>query len=434
MMRKQPLSPNRAFSGQGGLIAASVTILIALVIMGTSLSGLSQLNATHSVVTKQSLQTYYAAQAGLQEALATRMLPRSNYYNFDNTTDSASQGRPVSDKRYFGRSGNIYQNPANTKQGLIAKYRYLILGGDAARQSNGNYYNNQMTQSGDVSRLLSTDSIPPDSPFIVVSNGITCKSATGSSAALADRFTTGTNPGCSQGSVKDEITIVATVRLGQEQSAAGVRPMDQVVGQRIYKNSSSIPLPVGAFVPGTGWRNANQTFDFYNAWTTQSMAGEPGDPLRLMKVVFYSFADNAIHRNCDINGNQTVNCGQVPADTALAIRLYFNGPIDYRSISPRADLSDRELKDCKPTGSSPNQPDNCHIRVVKNPPMSGSNHAYTSNTTIPLFPGSTQVILLPPLDAITPNQPHQIEVDTTRMRSFSNRPGLKNYRVRFTTN
>lgn len=433
MMGLENVKIRSATSGQGGMVAIAVTILLTLVIAGASLSNMSQLNAKQSVVTKQSLQTYYAAQAGVQEALASRMLPRSNYLNFDTASDPSNGGDPVSSKRYFGRSGSIYRDPNNTSQGLIAKYRYLIVGGDSARKNNGSgsYYGpGDMTPAG-VSRLLSTDSLPADSLFFVISTGTTCKSSVGSSTALVDKLTSGITPGCTSGASKDEVTVVATVSMNQETAAGGGAPLkDRILRQRIYKGNTDIRLEGGAFVPAYGWRSANSAFDFNRAWRFQSGGGAMSDPLRLMKVVFYDFSDNKVYRDCAI-GSAKVNCGKVPANSA--IRLYFNGPFDYRTISPVTDLSDRALSGCKPSGSNPHQPDNCRIRVVPNPPMSGSNHAYTANTTIPLFPGGTQIILLPPLVALSGGQVHQLEVDGTKMRGFSNNPGRTDYRVTFTT-
>lgn len=433
----EPMSMSKSMPGQAGMIAIAVTVLLALVIAGASLSNMSQLNANQSVVTKQSLQTYYAAQAGIQEALASRMLPRSNYLNFDTASDPSNGGQPVANKQYFSRSGNIYRDPSNTNSGLIAKYRYLIVGGDSARQNNGtgSYYAPASTNPSGVARLLSTSTVPASSPFFVISTGTTCKSGRGNSAALTDRLTSGVTPGCQSGAVKDEVTIVATVLMNQEPaSSSAAAPKDRILRQRVYKDSSNIRLENGAFVPGYGWRAANAAFDFNQAWRFQGGGNAANDPLRLMKVVFYNFADNTIYNNCAVgesNLGPNVNCGNVPANAS--IRLYFNGAFDYRTISPVTNLSDRELAQCKPMPGNPYQPDNCRIRVVPNPPMSGSNHAYTANTTIPLFPGSTQVILLPPLQALSPGQVHQLQIDGTRMRGFSNNPGTTDYRINFTT-
>ncbi len=423
-----------AHAGQGGLLAAAITIVLGLVMVGATLSTLSQQNAQHSVVTKQSLQTYYAAEAGVQEALASRMLPRSNAVNFNSSADSNNGSLPVSDKKFYTRSGFIYQNPADITKGLVAKYRYIILGGDSARKPDGSYFANGDNTSTGIPRLLSTETIPSTSPFIIVSTGTTCKSTKGNSQALLDRLTPGPIPACSGGTTKDEVTLVVMANLVQEPSG-GIKLKDRVIQQRVYKNGTQIPLPAGTFVPGYGWRNAGATVNFDTMWQYTGNGGDAVNPLTLNKVIFYNFADNSIYKNCDVTGSTSTSCGatiaNVPANAA--IRLYFNGPIDYRSISPTTNLTDRSLTNCQPTPSNPNQADQCNIRVVPDPPMIGSNHAYKSNTTIPLFPGSTQVILLPPMVALTPGKPHQLEVDTTKMRSFSNSAGTKNYRLAFTT-
>src|SRR5690606_23952950 len=145
-----------------------------------------------SVVTKQTLQTYYVAQAGLQEALATRMLPRNNYYNFVLPAAPAN--------RYYLRSGRVYQDPVNQTD-LVGLYRYVVVGGDSARQANGTYYPANSMTPDNISRLLSTNTFPDNSPFIIISNGATCKAASGKSMAALDQINIGPTglPSCNAG-------------------------------------------------------------------------------------------------------------------------------------------------------------------------------------------------------------------------------------------
>jgi hypothetical protein len=392
--------------GQGGLIAVAITILIALVLASTSLSDFASLNAKRSVVTKESLQTYYIAQAGIQEAMASRMVPRSNYLNF-------SAVKPP----FLASSGLVYQDPA-TKQNLLGEYRYIILGGDAARQADGSYYpDNSMSLAG-IPRLLTTDSIPDSSPFIVISKATVCKKATTRSLVALNQLNTGITPTCKAGYIADELTLVAESRLDREH-ASGVSLMDRTDKVRIFKNSAQIQLPAGASVPGYAtWQNANATINFDTAWNQGAV--------ELKRVVFYNFTDNTIYADVPVVGASTTVATPIP--TKAVIRLYFGGPVDYRAISP---TYDRQLADCKGAGAS-----TCRIRLMQNTDALGQGGtAYTGNLMMPLLPVGSHIVMLPPLTGqiAAGGVRHAIKVDATQLRTANGTPGTVNYTINFVT-
>ena len=422
------LSHQRFAPGQGGLLAVAITILIALVIGASTLSGLSMLNATRSVVMKQTLQTYYAAQAGLQEAVATRMVPRSNYLNFDSAAAMPE---------FYSRSGLIYKDPttvkSNSATGLMALYRYVVVGGDAARKADGNYYssspNADLNPSG-IQRLIATETMPTDSSFVVISNGMSCISTSGSSLVATDQLQVSPTPSCKDPSKYklDEITLVAQVQLTGEYPSGGSKPLDKVTKLRGYKDHTKLRMPLNAFLPGYGWAGTNQDINFQTVWA-YSAAGNNNanlNPLKLQRVVFYNFADGQIFADQAVNANQVTVATKIPAKSV--IRLYFNGPFDYRSISPLAD--DRQLSGCQGAGAS-----SCRLRVMQGTDINGNNGvAYTGNTLIPLFPGGTQVIMLPPLTGtINGGVRHAIRVDASRMSGYSGTKGPNDYKIIFTT-
>lgn len=413
--------------GQAGLIAVAVTILVALVIGSTTLSGMSMLSANRTVALKQSLQTYYAAQAGIQEAVASRMVPRSNYLNFNLTNN----------KEYYSRSGLVFKDPTQVvgtapATGVMAMYRYVVVGGDSARRSDGSYYSSTATadwkNAQDIPRLVANESMPVDSSFIVISNGLSCKSINGKSVVVPDQLVLSPTPSCKNPSkyALDQITLVAQAKLAQEYSGSA-KPMDKVDKLRYYKDPTKLRLPMGAFLPGYGWTGTNQTFDFQKVWAYSSTAdtNEAHNPLRLEKVVFYNFADNQIFHNQVVTSNVVTVGTKIPAKSV--IRLFFSGPIDHRSISP---TYNQQLSDCQGAGAS-----TCRIRVMQGTDAGGNGGvAYAGNTMIPLFPGGTQVILLPPLTGtITGGVRHTIRVDASRMTSYSGSTGPKDYRIVFTT-
>lgn len=403
--------------GQGGIITVAVVILLALVIGNSSLSELSRINATRTIVSKQSLQTFYAAQAGVQEAYANRILPRSNYYNFANLPT-----------QYYTRSGRVYANPADTSQNLIGLYRYVVVGGDPARQSNGNFYPANNLNTVGAPRLVSTDMYPPDSPFMVISNGLTCVKKNVKALVGTDQLIFGVTPSCRDrvNYRLDEVTLVSEVSLAQEHALNTVQPKDRVKQQKIYKDSSNIHLSSNAFVPGYGWTTPSQRLDFQTIWADQTNTIN-NHALKLERVVFYNFADNTIYRDVQVNNRAlTVVPGSIPSNAV--IRLYFNGPFDYKTLSRTQ--NDTNLTNCKGA-----QANDCNIRVMQNVRANGSGGTvYDSNTMIPLLPNSSQVILLPPLtNNLSSGNRHAIRVDTRRMNTFSNNSGRLNYRIVFVT-
>jgi type II secretory pathway pseudopilin PulG len=412
--------------GQGGLIAIAVVLLITLTVGGGLLGSMSQQNAHQAILTAQNAQAYYAAQAGVQEAIATRMLPRSNYLNFDSNIDS-SDGIPYFLKAYYATSGRISLDLSNDNR-VIAKYRYMVLGGDSARESKNSYFP-ETEPNKDDPYLLSVNKI--FNPFIVVSEGVICHADAQFGKALVNKFEGAgasklLDAACQAGSRRDQVIVVAQVKL---QNPDGVTA-DKIVGQHLYKNPQKIKLPAGTFVPGYGWMDANSEINFDTMWRANHQANNTGDknPLTLKKIVVYNFTENQVIKNCDVNGPTNTSCGPIITNIprqALAFRLYFNGPFDFRSISPRTNLRDNSLQDCK--GSNAN---NCHIRVM---PTTGPppRTAYPSNIILPLYPGGTQVIVLPPLKAYGKNEKFSLEIDTTKMRSFNGERGKVNYSIDF---
>jgi hypothetical protein len=399
--------------GQGGLIAIAVTVVVTLVLVSGAMSGMSALNASRTVVTKQTLQSYYIAQSGIQEALATRMVPRSNLLNF--SASAAAAQTPV-----YAGSGLVYRNPDPTNpSGLLGQYRYLVVGGQGARVPNdGSYYNPTVLNNVNIPRLLVTDTIPDTSPFIIISNASVCKSTTNRSAVVPDMLIPGTVPSCKAGYAIDELTLIAQARLNREKNGT-LTQMDRATQMRVFKNSNNLTLPAGAQVPGyTNWQPAGSTINFTTAWN--------GGSVELARVVFYNFADNTVYANVPIAGANTSVATSVPAKSV--IRLYFNNAFDFRSISPSYNSN---LTDC----TAPATAATCRIRVMQNTNSAGNNGtAYVGNTTIPLLPDGSQVILLPPLtNQLVGNQYNAIKVDANLMRTSGAKTGAQSYTVVFQT-
>jgi hypothetical protein len=373
------------------------------------------MNATRTVVTKQTLQAYYVGQSGIQEAMATRILPRSNYLNFKTPVG-------VQQPMYTG-SGLVYQNPDPVNPtGLLGEYRYVVVGGQGTRiPGTGAYYAPTAVNPLQVPRLIVTDSIPDTSPFIVISNASVCKSSANKAAIQPDALIAGLTPTCKAGYYLDDVTLVAQVRLNREQPSNGTVVMDRAQQLRIFKNRNAITLPAGAQVPGyAAWQPVGNSINFDTAWS--------GGNVLPNHLLVYNFIDNTVYVNTDITGT-SMNIGTIPAKAVM--RVYFNEAFDYRSISPTYDTN---LTDCGVQATAAN----CRVRVMQGTNAAGDNgSAYLGNTMVPLLPDGSQLILLPPVtpsDQIqSTNNFNAIKIDAKFLQTSNGSVGTQNYTIIFKT-
>ena len=334
-------------SGQGAILVVGVVVLLGLLIGSMSLSQLAKVNAERNVATKTSMQTHYVAMAGIQEAIATRLMPRTNY--------QALNQQPINGQGpLFPNSGRVYQNPpVNTN--LMGVYRYIILGGDPARQDAGGgpYYGTGACPgawcdptSGVNWHVSGTH--PSASSFYIVSYGRICmsKAQLGSvdiNSLVNPQINAPGNPGfptmlpnCTGGAVPDDLVLVARVRSADP--SLGNTNAIKIDNLRVFKNPTAVRIgPNGAYVPGVGWVNGNGTFDFETAYAANDQTNGR-HPAELRRVVFYDYATNAIFGGpTDIPGANATRPAAQCIPINAAIRLYFNGPVDYRSVA--ADVS-----------------------------------------------------------------------------------------------
>jgi hypothetical protein len=440
-------------AGQGSLLAVAVTLLVSFIIAGSMMVGLNQMNAKRVVVTEQTLQTYYVAQAGIQEALATRMVPRSNYLNFLPT-------KPTGVTPYINASGMVYQDP-RTQQNLVGVYQYLIVGGDPSRKPDSSYYNiptgPPFTMGGDttqnavnpVPRLVTFQSSPPDSPFYTMSQGFVCKSPGGAvginqfvGSPTTNPAQIGLTPQCKAPFVLDALTLVSQVAVESENPSAA----DRLSQLWQFKNPTNINLNGPAFIPGQGW--IQNGVNFTTAW--QYNANNAGfSPARLTRIVFFNFGPNKIYQSVDLTANATRTTVGNAIPINASMMLYFNGPIDYRSLSAnltgnRADLMyERNLAGCKlgdQNGAAlpnpVNDTNNCAIQLYANPVSAGTGGTqYPGMIVVPILPYLTKVLLLAPIgNNVGGNTNYEIRVRNDITKSASLAPGPVNqYTIAFRT-
>lgn len=400
--------------GQAGIIAVAVTVLVALVITTMSLSQLSLSNAQRSIVTKKTLQTYYVAMAGIQEAHATKFVPGSNKcYLINDAVDCPTQ--------YAGHlSGRAYADPITRAQ-LMGIYRYIVVGGNPARRTNGTLYTaaDGNPNNSNVPYLSTMSVIQDQSPFYIISQGSTCLAPGGTVMpnVIAVNNTTGI-PSCPNGTTLDQMVIVTLANYDRE---AGAQDAQRRV--TITRNSNSITLPddptivgtEGAFVPGHGWRNNNINFE--TAWAENN--NELAEPV---KVIAFDFTNNTIFAEQNITGANT-NLGNIPQNSAL--KVFFAGRVNYRTLERN---NDKDIDGCK-SGNDP--ANNCNITLERGGTPYENMMIYTPPTL------SSQVLLLPPLGGAG-NGNYEITIRGNQaqgIRSYLGEPPRRaTYTIRFTAN
>lgn len=449
MRSTSPILLFSATRGQAGLIAVAITVLIALILGAVTITGLTNMQSKRTITARGTLQSYYVAQAGVQEALATRMLPRSNYLSFN---------PPAGIPPYFPSSGLVFRQPA-TQTELLGVYRYLIVGGDPARKTDGSYYNappqnptapyynvgpdTTQNAANVVPRLVTFQSSPPNSPFYIVSSGLICRSPQG--VIGVDQFlnspTTnpaaiGIVPSCKAGYNLDQTTVV--VRVNMEPEVGTMDRVNESWESRIQSiATNTVTLPGPAFVPGAGWTS---TFNFQDAWTHNTTINTP---VNINRIVFFEFGPNRIY--------QSVACGAGvcnvpnPVPIKASMMVYFDGPIDYRSLSsnitggtPPGTYYDPNINRCK-VGNGVVNLNNCAIQLWQTAP--GVPNQYTGMQVVPILPYLTKILLLAPLGTTgsAPNingngAQYELRLRLDKISSFSQAHGLpSNYLINFRT-
>ncbi len=377
----------KSFVGQGALVAVAVITLVAMATMALALNQSAFYNAKRIVSSRQSMQLYYVAQAGIQEALATRFVPRTNYLNF---LEYAGAGGGPHNTPLYGLSGRVFRDASSTDDDeLVGFYRYFIIGGDPIRQMNGNVDNSRLTLNIGVLQH-----------YYILSKGSVCLGDNGKvGVGLLRIAMVGDNPtpSCRQDAADpgttyelEELTILAEADLSRT-----LNPKDLISDYKIFKNDANITLGPAStdtvFVPGRGMNNR---VDFEETWSA-TIASEPPNELEVFPawLAFYTMAQGIPDNNKSMPiGGTNINVAP-PIDARSVLKVYFNGGVDYRTLYARPDTANNETIAADCTGN----PANCVVNVFDN----DSGIYFTSSTLYPSFPSESQFILLPPLSAGT---------------------------------
>lgn len=393
--------PGTAAKGQAMLIMVGISLLVFLVTVGLSLGTLhfqqGQLNLSEAVA----MQLRMVAQSGIQEALATRFVPRSNRLNFSSLnlpTNLSPDDQPI-----YRDSGRIMNNG-----NLVGLYRYVVLGGDAARDAtNGNFQNGDPVQ-------LTVNSSAVEQPFVVVSQGAMCIDDLGNllpDTLIIQNF----QPACRTGQLS-RMTLMSSATLNQSGPNGG----DLVNQFELVENPANVALPTSVMTP---WGELTNRIDFERVWTATESTAQP------LFLITYPIGDTTqVSPLVNITSNQFTLPFRVGADHA--IRLFFRGEYDYRS-----------LYNFNPT-QCVESPSTCTVRIEERDdqwspivdPITKQPRVYNAGSLIPILPGSTQMVIFPPAttqNTLEPNKNYALMMDAnfqdSRGQALTN-----NIEIRFT--
>lgn len=438
MKQSTPFSRRHGLRGQSVVLMTLVVSLIMVLAFGTSMALFNQQSSQRNIVNKRALQSYYVAMQGVQESLATRMIPRSNQLNFRGITTAGNGLNPGNFwvRPFYPLSGRVFETPVggeafNLNTGvyqhgsltnpqapnLMGVYRYMIVGGDAS--ISGSNFNQFGPTPGSGLYLTELNHLPGTSPFYIISSGITCINRGGVAVPNALTIQEYPNrPTCRGANViLDETVIVARTLVDEPRmrSATEVDEMgnlwpDRLLSMAAFRNPQPVPNSnfesvsinlnqqgvqnPGAFVPGIGWVANNQQFFFENVW--RNRGNQANYPTQVRGIAFYNSATKGII--CTTLGVGPA-CGisnpRIPPNAT--IRVVFNGPVDFRSFY------NYNIQRCVETnpGDPGSGPLACNIQLRDQ----GNNVKQFNFSWLP--PGSNSVVISP---SFSPGQRHTLRI------------------------
>jgi hypothetical protein len=186
-----------ARSGQAAVLGIFTFAITMLVFMAQGVSNLQRQTVTGAMYRMNNESLYSVSLQGIQEALATRMVPRSNQLNFVKYNERGHWYNPTqathctnmvgpmpptlsrfnvasctANKPLFPASGFVRTRLEDPNSPLLGVYQYVIAGGDPARRRNNAAYLGPEWSLNNVSFAYSATA--ESSPFYVVSRSLTC--------------------------------------------------------------------------------------------------------------------------------------------------------------------------------------------------------------------------------------------------------------------
>jgi hypothetical protein len=427
MMKWLSTGKKGASQGQAAIIAIAITLLVALIVMGGAISNMALFNANRTIAIEKSLETYYIAQAGIREAISSRMIPRTNYLNFVPPATRQANGmlNPV-----YQLSGRVFERPNTTPPtNLVGIYRYFILGGDPSRNPDSTDLGNKQYWPTNNPNLLDNTT---RQPFYVVSRGAVCRERN-TKRVMFDSvsYTPAGGTVCSNNYELDQMTLVAKVDMSN--ANPGCNGLSCVETLR-YFNAETFradrPLYV-SFNGATQLAGANTDLPFEPIWNKSNAT--PGDSAPAA-IAFYSPSDTIPGSWSLIGAPGQTQINNVPTNTIM--RLMFNGNIDMRVIG-RDSSGTAVVSGPQGVAACQADPTLCYFQIWRLRPDGTPDQIYNNIQPIPVVPGSSQVVLFPPADfssALTSGSQYELRI-LPSVPSYDGRPastGTTPWSIRFT--
>jgi hypothetical protein len=297
-------------------------------------------------------QLYYTAQSGIQEALSTRFKASSNFFNMVDVADYKNLALyPVGQAPLFPFSGRVFRDKPNGGQALIGAYRYMVFGGHMGKNIDNTWLNPKV----DYFDMVSVNEVVRQ-PFFVASKGTICVNENGDLVENAIRFV-GNKPTCTTGTTQRDLVIQSQFQLpetadfystGTSARKCGLANPPCTVGSTALNNTSDLNFTtrvtggstyVNAPVSLVGSASQASTLKFEDEWSKPSTSGSYALPERLFMYQEGTENPATVRDMVAISGTATTLPTRVKGTATVsqlttkdAIRIFFRGPIDYRSI------------------------------------------------------------------------------------------------------
>jgi hypothetical protein len=368
-----------AYKGQAGSIVLAVILVVSFIVLGNQAAGLFRQNSSkHIVIERRHLQAYYAAKAGINEALGTRMVPRTNYLSLVDPQNS-----------FYRTSGYIRSNPVLPRSATNGIYRYFILGGDPGRQlGNGQFYGGAIDV---VSKNVQ--------PFYIISQGTVCVNAQNALVSGIQYNKSTNRPQCPANSDLISMTLTTSVDLS---SSTGLQ-YDLVSKYQPVPNPANIQLPSRVELETGGFA---QNINFETVWASRNPAiprlvviqnvkslQDPSGSTDCNKGLDRSSKNKCIYMQAITGTTTTINSGNFQVAPGDTFRIYFNQPIDYRTLYTGAQSQASDFDQLKQRCI--NDLSFCNVQIREN---TVNGLLLTSPATIiPNLPSSSSFLVFPPV-------------------------------------
>jgi hypothetical protein len=408
--------------GSATLLAVAMTMLSLVLVIGNAVGSLSNAESSRLISGENQQQLYYVTQAGIQEALGSRFYPRSNWLAMQ-TANPVVAGTVTPDRDPFYRlSGRVVSTNLAGQSQVMGMYRYLVLGGDPARNPNNGQY--LQTPSDYVKLVSHEDRI--DQNFYVISRGVVCLNSAKEVVPNDIKIVSGVIS-CSVGTLRHQ-TILSEFEVSQED----VANPQTTIPNRLVRSTNlegalgtiTLPAPV-QLANGT----VSNTLEFNTEWNQSASFAH------LEKVMVYPTMNPKLNTNwrslIDISSAYTKGPADIQPNEAL--RLYFRGPVHHKSVY------DYEPEKCNGWDAGEPSPGTdrswqCHVRIEQldrngNPvtdPATGRPKVYKKAALVPIFPSATQLIVYPPSDVgegMSPSSRYRLVVDKDLQDTFGRKTG-----------